>query len=135
MSGGHPPSRGGRIIGLEEDAARTSRSLSGSGGSLGSGYSAGSGSSNSNSSSKMSDTAASSPRAAAATASAPRRRLHAFDRHLKEAALERSAVGLVVARVLDDGRPVAERLVPDYRREDLKVYRVSHSSVCSPIYR
>lgn len=113
------PSRGGRIIGLEEDMAdcgafslRASmqRSLSGSGGTSDSGYSAatsGSGGSSSSSSKR--------------TASFPRRRLHSFDQHLKEAALERAAVGLVVARVLDDGRPVAQRLVPDYRREDLEV--------------
>jgi hypothetical protein len=126
------PSRGGRIIGLEEEdhIMRSSlrRELSGSGCSgssaSGSGYSAGS------SASSMSMDPGTSPAGALQqqqqqqSGHGPRRRLHSFDRHLKEAALERSAVGLVVVRVLDDGRPVAERLVPDYRREDLMVSHV-----------
>ncbi len=54
--------------------------------------------------------------------SAARARISSFDRQLKEAALERAAVALLVVKLVDDGtgtgRPVAHKQVPDYRKED-----------------
>lgn len=58
----------------------------------------------------------------ASTRSIPfsRPRISTFDRKLKEAALERSAVALLVVKhVHPGGRPVPYKLVPDYRKEDL----------------